>query len=172
MKKIVLLGYMGSGKSIIGKLVSDRLSIPFYDLDFLIENRCQMTISEIFEKKGEIFFRKIEHEIFHEYMAKPETFLLSLGGGTPCYANNHLYLSSPNVTSVYLNAPIDTLYSRLNSERQNRPLIAHLEEEEFKEYIAKHLFDRSYFYNQALFKIKVNDKSPDTIATEIQDLLT
>lgn len=172
MKKIVLLGYMGSGKSIIGKLLSNRLCIPFYDLDFLIENRCQMTISEIFEKKGEIFFRKLEHELFQEYMEKNETFVLSLGGGTPCYANNHLLFSKFNVSSIYLNASIDTLYSRLNSERQNRPLIAHLKEEEFKEYIAKHLFDRSYFYNQALFKIKVNDKLPDAIVTEILNFLT
>ena len=172
MKKILLLGYMGSGKSIVGKLVAERLGISFYDLDHFIEKRFEMSISEIFKQKGEIFFRKIEHEIFKEFLTKEETFVLSLGGGTPCYANNHLLLSGENVSSVYLNASIGTLCARLIEERQNRPLIANLDDDEFKEYIAKHLFDRSYFYNQANFKIFVNEKSPDLISTEIVNLLT
>lgn len=172
MKKILILGYMGSGKSVIGKLVAERLQIHFYDLDDLIENRQQMSISEIFQQKGEIYFRKVEHQLFSELIQNKETFVLSLGGGTPCYANNHLLLTGENTASVYLNASIETLYSRLISERQNRPLIANLDEEEFKEYIAKHLFDRSYFYNQATFKVLVKDKTPNDLSTEILNVLT
>lgn len=167
MKKILILGYMGSGKSVIGKSVAERLKIQFYDLDILIENRQQMSISEIFKQKGEIYFRKVEHEIFSEMINKEEDFVLSLGGGTPCYANNHLFLSDESTTSVYLNASIETLYSRLISERHNRPLIANLNDDEFREYIAKHLFDRSYFYNQATYRILVNAKTPEEIASEI-----
>ena len=158
---------MGSGKSIIGKLVAQNLQISFYDLDELIENRLQMSISEIFKQKGEIYFRKIEHQIFEEFIQKDETFVLSLGGGTPCYANNHLSFFKENIDSVYLNASIDTLCSRLSLERKNRPVIANLDDAAFKEYIAVHLFERSYFYNQAQYKISVNNKTVEEITTEI-----
>lgn len=171
MKKILILGYMGSGKSVIGKSVAERLNVPFLDLDNLIEKHLGMSIPEIFNQKGEIYFRKIEHQLFHKVMANDETFVLSLGGGTPCYANNHLLLSGINTASVYLNASIDTLCSRLSFERQNRPLIANLDEVEFKEYIAKHLFDRNFFYNQASFKILVNDKTPKQITDEVLNVL-
>jgi shikimate kinase len=171
MKKILLLGYMGSGKSVIGKLVAERLEIPFYDLDNLIENRLQISISEIFMQKGEIYFRKMEHLIFNEMMASEDAFVLSLGGGTPCYANNHLLLNGSTTTSVYLNASIDTLSERLASNSTRRPLIAHLDDAALKEYIAKHLFDRSYFYNQASLKIFVNHKTPEQITDEVLYLL-
>jgi shikimate kinase len=172
MKKILVLGYMGSGKSLIGKLVAERLKIPFLDLDDLIEDQLKMSISEIFEQKGEIYFRKIEHNLFKEVMASDSTFVLSLGGGTPCYANNHLLLSGNETASIYLNASIPTLSKRLALERIKRPLIANLSDAEFAEYIAKHLFDRSYFYNQAKFKILVNDKTPEQLTIEIVKLLT
>ena len=172
MKKILILGYMGSGKSLIGNLVAQRLQIPFYDLDDLIEKRMQLSISDIFQKKGEIYFRKIEHQLFNEVLKSEETLVLSLGGGTPCYANNHLQLSGENIASVYLNASIDTLSGRLFPERSKRPLIANLNEDEFKEYIAKHIFDRSYFYNQASLRVLVNDKTPEQITDEILLKLT
>jgi shikimate kinase len=172
MKKILILGYMGSGKSVIGNLVAKRLQIPFFDLDFLIENRFQMSVSEIFREKGEIFFRKIEHQMFEDLMSNDEVFVLSLGGGTPCYANNHLLLTKNNTVSIYLNASISTLSGRLALGRESRPLIAHLNDEEFREYIAKHLFDRSYFYNQATLKVLVNAKTPEQITNEIVSLLT
>ena len=167
MKKILMLGYMGSGKSVIGKIVAELMQFSFYDLDQLIEKRLQLTIYEIFMQKGEIYFRRIEHEIFKELMQNDEKFVLSLGGGTPCYANNHLFFSSQDTASVYLNASIETLFSRLFLERKKRPLIADLNDSEFREYIAKHLFDRSYFYNQASIKILVNDKTEGEVAAEI-----
>lgn len=163
---------MGAGKSLIGKMVAEILNITFYDLDILIEKRFQMTVSEIFQTKGEIFFRKIEHETLKDLMANDQTFVLSLGGGTPCYANNHLLLKGDGVTSIYLNASIETLYNRLATETEHRPLLDNFEESDSKEFIAKHLFDRSYFYNQALQKIHVNDKSPQQITDEIIKLLT
>lgn len=171
MKKILIVGYMGSGKSVVGKLLAECLKITFYDLDDLIEKCLGISISEIFRQKGEIYFRKIEHHLFQELIENEETFVLSLGGGTPCYANNHFFLSDKNVHSFYLNASIDVLHSRLFLERKNRPLIANLSDSEFKEYIAKHLFDRSYFYNQAMHKILVKEKTPDIIANEIMQFL-
>lgn len=171
MIKIVLLGYMGSGKSTIAHLLSEKTQIVALDLDKIIEERAGMSIKNIFEQKGEVFFRKLENQIFKELISSEEEMILSLGGGTPCYANNHELLNGDGVTSFYLKASIETLYSRLLSIRDNRPLIAEQEEEEMKEYIAKHLFDRSYYYNQATHIVPVDDKSPEEVAVEIKRIL-
>lgn len=172
MRKILLLGYMGSGKSLIGKMIAEKLQIAFYDLDNLIEKHLQLTVSEIFQQKGEIYFRKIEHQIFKDLMSNNDTFVLSLGGGTPCYANNYLLLNGNEIKSVYLSASIETLYSRLLTETGQRPLLANLNESDGKEFIAKHLFDRSYYYNQATLKIQVDGKLPQQITDELVALLT
>jgi shikimate kinase len=168
MKKIVLVGYMGSGKTEIGKLLSKKVNLPFYDLDFLIENEFSKTINQIFEEKGEIFFRKKEHEVFANKINTNESFVLSLGGGTPCYANNHEFLKKEDVISVYLKASIPTLKSRLKSNLSNRPLLKDLSEEELTEYIAKHLFDRSFYYNQSKYTITVDNKSSLEVVEEIE----
>lgn len=171
MNKIILVGYMGSGKTEIGKLLSKNTAIPFCDLDDLIENQLSKSINQIFLESGEVFFRKKEHEIFTAKMNTNESFILSLGGGTPCYANNHLLLQAENVDSIYLKASIATLNERLKNNRDNRPLLKDLSEEELTEYIAKHLFDRSFYYNQCKHVITVDSKSPLEISNEIEKLL-
>ena len=126
MKKIVLVGYMASGKTEIGKLLSKKLHLPFFDIDHLIENEVSKTVNEIFEEKGEIFFRKKEHQVFADKINSDISFVLSLGGGTPCYANNHLLLQDSSCQSFYLQTKIETLLHRLTIEKNNRPVIAHL----------------------------------------------
>lgn len=169
MDKIVLVGYMGSGKTEIGKLLAKKCELPFYDLDFLIENELGKTVSEIFSEKGEIYFRKIEHELLVKQLDKKESFVLSLGGGTPCYANNHLFLQNEEVISVYLKASVATLVERLSINKTKRPLVKDLETEEMQEFIAKHLFDRSFYYNQCKHVISVDDKSPTDVVLEIKN---
>lgn len=171
MKKIVLVGYMGSGKSTIGKILSKKTGIPFFDLDEIIEKNTQKTISELFLEIGEIKFRKLEHETLNNFLAKQINFVLSLGGGTPCYANNHLQLQKEGVYSVYLKASLQELIRRLEPEKKHRPLIASKDGEEFQEFIAKHLFERSYFYNQAKYVVSVDAKMPEVIADEIISVL-
>ena len=100
-----------------------------------------------------------------------EDFVISTGGGTPCYSNNHLLLKSEKVISIYLQASIDTLYNRLLEEKTQRPVIADIPLKELKEFIAQHLFERSYFYNQATYTVTVDSKSPDEIVNEIFYLL-
>nr|MBP6557373.1 shikimate kinase [Flavobacterium sp.] len=95
----------------------------------------------------------------------------STGGGTPCYADNHLLLKGDNVVSIYLSASIDELYNRLKNNTAERPLVANQSEAELKEFIAKNLFDRSYYYHQATFKISTDSKSPETIVAQIEALL-
>ncbi len=171
MSKVVLMGYMGSGKSIIGQLLSEKTGISFIDLDNFIELKETITIKSIFENKGEIYFRKIEHQYFKELLQSDQHFILSTGGGTICYASNHELLNNNEIISIYLNASIDTLYDRLVVEKTKRPIIAEKSEIEMRDFIAKHLFDRNYYYNQAKFKINVNNKSIQEIVIEIEKIL-
>jgi shikimate kinase len=172
MKKVVLIGYMGSGKSVLSQKLSRKIEIPFVELDEMIEKRCDLSIERIFATKGELFFRKLEHQLFVELLENDEALIISTGGGTPCYFNNHELLQKEEVVSIYLKASIDTLFNRLVDEKHKRPLIAHLNEDETKEFIAKHLFDRSFYYNQANFKVSVDGKCIETIVDEMYQLLT
>ena len=171
MRKIVLLGYMGCGKSTIANKLSKIIEIPFVDLDKKIEEKTNLSINAIFEKHGEIYFRKLEHEVFVELLNSPDNLIIGLGGGTPCYANNHELLKSDTVTSIYLKASIETLFNRLNHNKSKRPLIADKSEDEMKEFIAKHLFDRSFYYNQAQHKVVVDDKTIEETVMDIVEVL-
>ena len=171
MQKIILVGYMAVGKTTIAQLLAEKTRFKTVDIDKLIEKKIGLTVAEIFQQKGELFFRKIEHEIFKEISEIKENLIISTGGGTPCYANNHLLLKGENVVSIYLMASIDVILKRLKSSKKERPLVADKSEEELQEFIAKHLFERSYFYNQATFNVLIDNKSKDEIANEICGLL-
>lgn len=165
--KVILVGYMGSGKSFIGNFLSKKTGIEFLDLDNMIEKKENASIEMIFKTKGELYFRKMEHRIFLELLSMDKNLIIATGGGTPCYYNNHELLIDKNVQSVYLKASIDTLYNRLVLEKSKRPLLADKSEAETKEFIAKHLFDRSFYYNHANYKVQIDDKSADEIVNEI-----
>jgi shikimate kinase len=162
---------MGCGKSTIANKLSKITQIPFVDLDKRIEEKMNLTINQIFEVKGEIYFRKLEHNVFIELLNSPEKIIIGLGGGTPCYANNHELLKDDNAISIYLKASIETLYDRLVLNKSKRPLIADKNEAEMKEFIAKHLFDRSFYYNQAQYKVIVDGKTIDQTVADIVTLL-
>ncbi|MDR5590939.1 shikimate kinase [Christiangramia sp. SM2212] len=171
--KIFLLGYMGSGKSYIGKRLAERIEQDFIDFDEEIEKRENSKISEIFEKKGEIYFRKLERKVLEEMTSSPENLVISLGGGTPCYGNNmDLIKNAKDSTSVYLKLNIENLTNRLEQEKSHRPMISHLEDrEKLEEFIRKHLFERGFYYNQSEYILDCNTKSADEIITEIQEKL-
>ena len=171
MRKIILLGYMGCGKSTIANKLSKIIQIPFVDLDKIIEEKTNLTINQIFETQGEVYFRKLEHEVFVELLNSTENMIIGLGGGTPCYANNHELLQREDVISIYLKASIETLFDRLVTNKSKRPLIADKSEEEMKEFIAKHLFDRSFYYNQAQHKVIVDHKTIDKTVADIVEIL-
>lgn len=170
--KIVLLGYMASGKTTVGKVLSKKLFLPFIDLDKYIAKREQASIAEIFNEKGEIYFRKKEHQYLKELLASDSKFVLSLGGGTPCYAGNMDIITSNNDTiSIYLEANIPTIIERLHHGKEKRPLVARLTNDKLTEYVAKHLFERRNFYQKAKHKVIVTNKSISTVVTEIRILL-
>ena len=171
MRKIILLGYMGCGKSTIANRVSKITNSPFVDLDKNIEERTNLSINEIFEQRGEIYFRKLEREVLMDLLNTSGELIIGLGGGTPCYANNHELLKSENIVSIYLKASVDTLFERLGSNKSKRPLIANKTDDELKEFIAQHLFERSFYYNQAKYKLVIDGKSEDETAQDIVGLL-
>lgn len=168
--KISLLGYMGSGKTTIGTELAAELNMEFIDLDVYLESQHDKSISDIFKSEGEIKFRKFEREALEEVLERNENIVLSLGGGTPAYYNN-MELVNQHAFSIYLRLTPKELISRLTHEKSVRPLIAHLSEAEMPEFIAKHLFERRPFYEEAKFKIDVKEKSPFDIVGEIKSLL-
>ncbi|MCV6628400.1 MAG: shikimate kinase [Flavobacteriaceae bacterium] len=169
--KIVLLGYMGSGKSAIGKRLASVLSFPFLDLDEYIVEKERMSISDIFAQKGELFFRKIEKKHLEAVLSGDTEFVLSLGGGTPCYYDNMDSIHRFTQNTIYLKASISTLVERLRKERENRPLLSHLKEEDMPEYIGKHLFERNNYYNLATHNVLVDQKKVPELVNEIRQLL-
>ena len=162
---------MGCGKSTIAEKLSQKIEIPFVDLDKSIENKANLTINQIFETFGEVYFRKLEHDVFVELLASPENQIIGLGGGTPCYANNHALLKGDGITSIYLKASVDTLFNRLAHNKSKRPIVANKTAEELKEFIAKHLFDRSYYYNQAEYTVCVDNQSVEETVVAILNIL-
>lgn len=170
--KIILVGYMASGKSTIGKLISEALNISFYDLDHLIETNLNLKVSEIFDQKGELFFRKKEREVLTDFLNTTDNYVLALGGGTPCYYDNFELYQSETIHSVYLKASVYTLLERLNLQKTTRPLVASFSEEELQEFVAKHLFERNYFYHQVKIIISIDDKKESEIVNEIVSKLT
>jgi shikimate kinase len=172
MMKIILVGYMTSGKSTIGKLLSRSLNVPFYDLDDLIETNLNLKTSEIFDQKGELFFRKKEREVLIAFLETTENYVLALGGGTPCYYDNFELYQSESIHSVYLKASVNTILKRLHTQKNSRPVVSRFNEEELQEFVAKHLFERSYFYHQVKTIISIDDKKEPEIVSEIVSKLT
>jgi len=166
---IFLVGYMASGKTTIGLALAEKMNFKFIDLDQYIEDKENMSIPDIFSIKGEIYFRKIEGKHLKEIISKESKSIISLGGGTPCYGNNmELLVNSKKALTIYLKASLKELVKRLSVDKEKRPLISHLtKEEELLEFIGKHLFERSNYYNQASRTINVVDKNTENIVEEI-----
>jgi len=147
MSKIFLLGYMGSGKSYLGKRLAQNLHIDFLDLDELIELKNGMSIAEIFAKKGEAFFRQTESDCLKS-LKNQDHKIIALGGGTPCFFDNMDWINEHGV-SIYLKTATDVLVQRLRNEKDKRPLIQQLSERELPDFIENNVANRSHFYEQA-----------------------
>ncbi len=169
--KIILLGYMTSGKSTIGKKLAETNNLPFIDLDHYIEREEKKTISEIFNQKGEIYFRKQETAYLKALLAKGEDFVLSLGGGTPCFAGNmELLKENKGNVSVYLKGSVQTIVSRLKNEKQQRPLVADIDVDALDEFVAKHLFERNHYYSKADHTVSIDNKDIQGICEQVNAL--
>ena len=147
MKSIILLGYMGAGKTTIGYALSKDLGIQFYDLDWYIEMRFHKTVAQIFEERGEEGFREIERSRLHE-VAELQNVIISCGGGTPCFYDNMDYMNSLCDT-IYLKASARVLAAHLKMGKVVRPLILGKSEEELATYIEEMLKQREPYYMKA-----------------------
>lgn len=157
---------MGSGKTLVSKELSVLNNFKIFDLDTEISKQKNRSITEIFKEKGEIFFRKTEKEVLEKILSTEKNIILSLGGGTPCYYNNIDSINEKTI-SVFLKTNVKTLAQRLSSEKDKRPLIQNISNEDLPEFIAKHLFERNPFYNQAKITINTDNLSAREIAEEI-----
>ena len=153
MRRIILVGYMGSGKTTVGKALSKEMGMMFYDLDWYIESRIRKTVSELFAERGEEAFRKIEYNMLHE-VAEFEDVIISCGGGTPCFFDNMDYLNQQGDV-VYLKATPETLYKHLLMAKVERPLLKGKSPEELIAYITEHLKEREPFYQKARHTVDV-----------------
>jgi shikimate kinase len=177
--KIFLIGFMGSGKTHWGRQISAKLNLPFYDLDTVIVGREHKSVADIFAEKGEEYFRYQEKETLEQLSAEQESFILSCGGGTPCFFNNIEFMKK-NGKVIWLNTSIDMLTQRLQRERVSRPLISNVDEEDLRRYIVKKLSERRMYYQQAdvtvleektnldeLIRILLQNEQPDRMKEEL-----
>ncbi|BDW91426.1 MULTISPECIES: shikimate kinase [Flavobacteriaceae] len=169
--KLVLLGYMASGKSTVGRLLARHLDVKFIDLDEYIEAHQKKSIKNIFSEHGEIFFRKLEHQLLSEVLDKDESIILSTGGGTPCYGNNMETILNKSDHSIYLNLGIPNLVERIVKGKDKRPLVKNIEDAELPEFVGKHLFERRPYYAKAKHILDCNGDDPDTTVNKIRSLL-
>ena len=149
--KLFLIGFMGSGKSTVGKQIANLLNIDFYDLDELIEDKFKMSISLFFQKFDEKTFRDAESNALTEIL-KNDNFVLSCGGGTPCF-NNNMKLINNNGISIYLKMNASSLAYRLEKSRKKRPLLQKFTGENLRNRIEQLLSEREPYYNQAQYVV-------------------
>lgn len=164
---LVFIGYMGCGKTSVGKLLAKFLGISFYDLDNLIIKIESQSIDEIFIKKGEKNFRLIEHQILKHFFKKQmKSYVLSVGGGTPCYHGN-IFMMKNYAKTFYLKACPNTLFQRLKYEKYNRPIIQKFSDCNLLDFISTHLSKREPFYEKAHEHINIYNKPIIKIVQEI-----
>ena len=155
MIRIFLTGYMGAGKTTLGKAFARKLNLPFVDLDWYMEERFHKTVGELFVERGEAGFRELEKNMLHEVGAF-EDVVISTGGGAPCFFDNMDFMSR-NGKTVFLNVHPDVLFRRLRVAKQQRPILQGKQDDELKEFIIRALEKRTPFYSQAQYVFNADE---------------
>nr|WP_314752328.1 shikimate kinase [uncultured Capnocytophaga sp.] len=169
--KIILLGYMGSGKSTLGDALAAAKNVPFVDLDVYVATAEKMSVQDIFATKGEIYFRKKETFYLQEILQREGDCILSLGGGTPCFGNNMELIKAEGNISIYLKYLPKSLAKRL-AESTSRPLLKELKKEDLEDFIRKHLFERNTFYTQATHSLAMDGLTKEESLQQILTILS
>lgn len=152
---IVLVGFMGSGKTTLGRMLGLALNIEFIDMDLYIEKQQKCSIKKIFADKGELYFRRIESEALRKILAMPKKVIVSTGGGAPCYLDNMSLIKSQSL-SVYLKIGSKRLVARLKNDTE-RPLLQNKTEKELLSFVKRTLREREKHYKQADIRIRAID---------------
>lgn len=163
---IYLIGYMGSGKTTVGKQLAEKMNFRFIDLDHLFEEKYKITVSSFFEKYDEEIFRNIESALIKE-VSEMDNVIVSTGGGAPCFFNNMEIMKKSGIV-VYLKMAVSSLINRLINAKNVRPLIKSKSEEELLSFITNHLKEREQFYNQAQLTVKGESCDVETLSKLIQ----
>lgn len=166
--RIFLIGFMGSGKTHWGKLLSQRMRLPFYDLDEEITKIEQRSIQQLFHDKGEEYFRVKERSVMEAITADHDSVILSCGGGTPCFFNNIDFMKRHGRV-VWLNTGVDILVRRLLKEKHSRPLIKSISDEDLRSFIIKKLQDRKMYYEQADVMVQEESVTLDALFKIAED---
>ena len=169
MPKIILIGFMGCGKTTFGKLLSNELNVPFFDTDALVEDKTNKTIQELFDGFGEEYFRHIETDLLTE-IKKEQQFVLATGGGLPCFGTNMDTLNQLGDT-VYLETSVDELYKRLTLDSSVRPLLDSSCLNELKATINSLVKKREAVYYQCHHVLKTDGKSPEELLALLTNIL-
>ena len=155
MIRIFLTGYMGAGKTTLGKAFARKLNLPFVDLDWYMEERFHKTVGELFVERGEAGFRELEKNMLHEVGAF-EDVVISTGGGAPSFFDNMDFMNR-NGKTVFLNVHPDVLFRRLRVAKQQRPILQGKQDDELKEFIIRALEKRTPFYSQAQYVFNADE---------------
>lgn len=145
---------MAAGKTTLGKALAKDLGLQFIDLDHYIENRYHCTVAQLFAERGEEAFRRIERNMLHE-VAEFEDVIIATGGGTPCFFDNMDYMNTKG-TTVFLEAAVETIYTRLTIARIQRPLVAGKTADELRQYISDALQQRMSHYSRAAYTFQAD----------------
>jgi shikimate kinase len=165
--RIFLIGFMGSGKTHWGSRMAEKLQIPFYDLDAVIGGNEGMGIAEIFALKGEEYFRYMEKQTLEDLVSREKNFVLSAGGGTPCFFNNIEFMKR-NGKVLWLNTSLEILNQRLLKEKISRPLLRGITEAGLRAYIIRKLSERKMYYEQADLMVHEETVELEKLVTLIQ----
>ncbi len=161
---LFLVGYMGSGKSTVGKQLARQLGWKFIDLDHQIELKYNQSVSEIFQSKGEIFYREAEREALKDLSTKKD-IVVATGGGCPVFHDNMDRMKRMGLT-VFLKVHPGTLFHRIAPEKQIRPLISSMPDVDIMEYIIETLKQRLPYYIAAHLTVN-GDAEPDVVVGSI-----
>jgi shikimate kinase len=165
--KIFLIGLPGSGKSQLGKSLAEALQLPFVDLDDEIVRHEGAPVTELFQLKGEDYFRKVETDLLRSYSANTEKFVMATGGGTPCFDDNITFINEQGV-SIFLDISLETIVKRMTLQQQKqRPLLIQ-EGQPIEETYRKLRERRLPFYEQAQLTIEGHEITPAIVLQLLQ----
>ncbi|MEG1686065.1 MAG: shikimate kinase [Bacteroides sp.] len=170
MERIFLIGYMGSGKTTLGKVLAKELKLSFVDLDWYIEERLHRSVQTLFAERGEESFRLLEQQMLRE-AAEFENVVISTGGGAPCFFDNMQFMNEMG-TTIFLNVSIEVLFRRLKVAKYSRPLLKEKTDDELKAFISTALSQRLRYYSQAKYTMNADElESNKEIKQTIDKLL-
>ena len=160
---------MGVGKTTLAKKISNRLNLELVDLDRLIEKETNSSINDFFDKWGETFFRDVESSVLRKIISQKDNFVLSCGGGVPCFKNN-IELMNDSGISILIEMPPEAIFSRIENAKNPRPLLKNLKGDDLLKKIETLLAEREKYYEQASIKINGLNYDMATLINQIKEI--